>query len=170
MTSIEINVSECRKFFDLVRKAANGGFKREFETFLTAIGEDFLRIVSEEIIAREVVDTRILLKSFSKGSENNVWILDEGEMSLTVGTNLEYASYVNDGHWTCGAGESQRFVPGSWDGERFIYDSSAKTGMLLKQKWISGRHYWEPAIAAMKKIAPAALERKLQEWLNSYFG
>lgn len=82
MTSIEIDVSECRKFFDLVGKAANGGFKKEFETFLTAIGEDFLRIVSEEIIAREVVDTRILLSTFRKGSFDNVWILDEGEMFM----------------------------------------------------------------------------------------
>lgn len=167
---VEIDMSDFKKFFGSVERAAKGDFRKEFENFLEAVGNEFLRVLQDEIIRRNVLDTRLLLASFEKGSTGNVWSIKEGGLTLEVGTNVSYASYVNDGHWTNTKGVARRWVPGYWSGDRFIYDPSAKTGMLLKQKWVEGAHYWESALRIIERIYPEALERKLQEWLDSYFG
>ena len=63
-----------------------------------------------------------------------------------------------------------RWVPGRWNGDRFIYDPSSKTGMLLKQKWVPGKHYWDSALRIIEKMFPKLLDRKMQEWIDRYFG
>lgn len=170
MATVEFDMSEFRAFFDSVEKAARGDFRKEFETFLEGIGFEFLRIVQDEIKRLKVMDTRLLLASFEKGAEGNVWRLQEGGLVLEVGTNLNYASYVNDGHWTNAKGVERRWVPGYWQGDRFIYDPKAETGMLLKQHWVDGTLYFDSALRILNDIMPEVLDAKLQTWLDNYFG
>lgn len=170
MSYVEIDMSEFKKFFGSVERAAKGDFRKEFELFLEGLGNEFLRILQDEIVRRKAMDSRQLLASFEKGAEGNVWELTDGGLTLEVGTNVDYASYVNDGHWTNTKGVARRWVPGYWKGDRFIYDPSAETGMLLKQHWVEGKHYWESALRILDRIYPELLEAKLQEWLDSYFG
>lgn len=170
MTNVNIDMSDFKKFFETLEKSAKGDFKKELELFLEGIGEEFLRILQDEIIRRQVLDTRLLLASFEKGSDGNVWELSDGGLTLEVGTNIDYASYVNDGHWTNTKGVDKRFVPGYWDGDRFIYDPTAKGGMVLKQQWVEGKHFWESALRILDKMYPSLLEAKMQEWMNNYFG
>ena len=166
---VDIDVHEMSEFFERLGNAASSGaFKRECKEFLESLGDEFLRIVQDEIIRREVVDTRIRLNSFHKGSEGSIWSATDGGLTVEVGTNVEYASYVNDGHWTCSSGEKQRWVPGTWNGDRFIYDPGASTGMLLKQKWISGRHYWESAMRILDQMFPEMMENKMEEITEKY--
>lgn len=167
---VELDTAEFKQFFERVGAAAKGGFRKELELFLEGLGNEFLRIVEDEIIRREVLDTRLLLVSFHKGSDNNIWELSDGGLTLEVGTNLDYAAYANDGHWTNPKGVEKRFVPGYWDGDRFIYDPSAKGGMLLKQHWVDGKPYWDSALRILDRMYPSLLEKKLQEWLDNYFG
>jgi len=176
-----VDVSQMEDFFNRMEKAANGEFKKELELFLIGLGEEFLRIVEDEIIRKGVVDTRLLLNSFQRGSKKNIWELKEGNLSLEVGSSLEYAAYVNDGHYmvnedTKGAftlkdGTLARFVPGRWEGDRFVYIRGAKTGMILrrKEKPVEGAHYWESAIHILEKMMPHLLEAKLQKWIDTYF-
>ena len=168
--SVEIDVSEARQFFEAMEAAAKGGFRKELEAFLEGIGEEFLRLVEDEIIRREAIDTRLLLASFHKGGDSNVWELSEGGLTLEVGSTLEYASYVNDGHWTNPQGVAARFVPGNWNGDRFEYDPSAKGGMMLRQQWVKGKPYFDSALRILEKMLPELLDAKIQEWLDSYFG
>ncbi|MFR8214667.1 MAG: HK97 gp10 family phage protein [Oscillospiraceae bacterium] len=165
-----LEADEMKEFFEKCRRAGNGVFKRELSLFLEGISLEFLRIIEDEIIRLKVMDTRLLLNSFHKGSSGTVWELSDNGLTLEVGTNVEYASYVNDGHWTCKKGEKMRFVPGYWSGNRFIYDSSAKSGMMLKQNWVKGAHYWESGLRILDKMLPGLIEAKLQQWINSYFG
>lgn len=165
-----LEADEMKEFFEKCRRAGNGVFKRELSLFLEGIGLEFLRIIEDEIIRLKVMDTRLLLNSFHKGEDENVWRLSDSGLTLEVGTNVEYASYVNDGHWTCKKGEKMRFVPGYWSGNRFIYDYSAKSGMMLKQNWVKGAHYWESGLRILDKMLPGLIEAKLQQWINSYFG
>lgn len=167
--SVEIDISEARQFFDAMEAAAKGGFRKEMENFLIGLGDEFLRIIQDEIIRRKVLDTRLLLASFHKGNGDNVWELTDGGLALEVGSTLEYAAYVNDGHWTNPKGTDRRFVPGYWSGDRFIYDPNAKGGMVLKQHWVDGKPYWDSAIRIMEKVIPEYLDAKLQEWLDNYF-
>ena len=166
-----VDMSDFKNFFGNVEKAAKGGFRKELELFLEGLGNEFLRILQDEIVRLKVIDTRTLLASFEKGSDGNVWRLAEGNLVLEVGTNVNYAAYVNNGHWTNAKGVERRWVPGHWEGERFIYDpSETKSGILLKQHWVEGKDYWESALRILKKIYPKLLEAKSQEWINSYFG
>lgn len=170
MSAVEYDFSEFKAFFETLGRAARGDFKRDLETFLEGIGNEFLRILEDEIIRRRVMDSRLLLNSFHKGTDGNVWELSDGGLTLEVGTNVEYAKYVNDGHWTNPKGVETRFVPGYWQGDRFIYDPNADGGMVLKQKWVPGAHYWDSALRVLERIYPELIERKLAEWIDRYFG
>lgn len=186
MAKVEFDFKEFRSFFSRLRQAASGDFKKEISIFLEGIGLEFLRVLADEIIRREVLDTRLLLASFHKDGDGNVWEADEGGLKLEVGTNLDYAGYVNDGHWTVDKdgeraikdkegniklfdGVMARFIPGTWQGDRFIYDPDAKGGMILKQQWVEGSHYWESALRIIERMFPNLLEAKLQEWIDGYF-
>lgn len=173
---IDIDMSEFKEFFGNVERAAKGDFRKEFELFLEGLGNEFLRILQDEIVRRKVLDSRQLLAGFEKGGVGNVWELTDGGLTLEVGTSVSYAGYVNDGHWTNPKGVERRFVPGDVekgpDGKviSFKYNPSAEGGIMLKQHWVEGKHYWESALRILDKIYPDLLEIKLQEWIDHYFG
>lgn len=163
---IEVDISEFKDFTEKLRKLADGDFHKKLADFLDAQGFEFLRIIEEEIIRLKVVDTRLLLISFHKGAAENIYELDEGDLTLTVGTNVEYAGWVNDGHKQTPG----RFIPGTWTADgKFRYDPNADSGMVLKANYVEGRHFMETAVRAMEKIFPKTVERMLDEWLQSYF-
>lgn len=168
-STVEIDLSEYREFFNKLENAANGDFKKELETFLDGVGNDFLRIVEDEIKRLKVMDSRQLLASFHKGAGENIWKTEEDGLTLEVGSSTEYAGYVNDGHWTNTKGVAVRFVPGYWEGDKFIYDPGAKGGMVLKQHWVEGKHYFDSALRIIDRMLPNLLEAKLQQWLDKYF-
>lgn len=167
---VSIDATELRRFVERLNQAGRGKeFEKELSQFLDAIAVEFLSYVQDFIIQAGSVDTRLLLNSFQKSGEGSVFIAQEGSLQIEVGTNVEYASFVNDGHWLNPRGVDMRWVPGEWQGERFIYQPGAKTGMLLKQKWIEGSHYFDDAIRLMERMAPQFMERKMQQWLEQYF-
>ncbi|MCR2049581.1 HK97 gp10 family phage protein [Acetatifactor muris] len=167
---VSIDTTELRRFIERLNQAGRGKeFEKELSRFLDAIAVEFLSYVQDFIIQAGSVDTRLLLNSFQKSGEGNVFIAQEGGLQIEVGTNVEYASFVNDGHWLNPRGVDMRWVPGEWQGERFIYQPGAKTGMLLKQKWIEGSHYFDDAIRLMERMAPQFMERKIEQWLGQFF-
>lgn len=162
---VEIDVSEITKFAEKCRKAANGDLKKELLVFLDGVGFEMLRIIEDEIIRLQAVDTRLLLNSFHKGSADNVFELDEGDLTLEIGTNVKYAKWVNDGHKQ----KPGRFIPGVWSNGKFRYQPGAKTGMVLKANYVEGKHYMENSIKIMQKMFPKLVEAKLAQWMDSYF-
>lgn len=173
MAQVTFDTVELENFVKRLGTAAQGDFKRALNKFLEGLGMEFLHILQKEIERRKVMRYRLLLFSFQKGDTDNVWTLDENGLTLEVGTNVEYAKFVNDGHWTNPKGVERRFVPGHWEGKgeraEFIYTPGEKTGMVLKMKWVEGSHYWESAIRILERNFPEILEEKLQSWLDEYF-
>lgn len=188
MAQVTFDTVELENFVKRLGTAAQGDFKRALNKFLEGLGLEFLRILQDEIVRRNVLDTRLLLHSFQKGDGENVWTLDENGLTLEVGTNVEYAKFVNDGHWTNPKGIERRFVTGHWEKakgierrfvpghwekangkDRFIYTPGEKTGVVLKMKWVEGSHYWESSIRILEKLYPEQLDKKLQSWLDEYF-
>lgn len=174
---VKIDVSEFRKFIERMGRSGCGGkeFKKALVRFMDSLAVDFLAHVEDTLIRENTVDHRNLLASFKKNGEGGVFIVREGGLEIEVGTNVKYASYVNDGHWLNPKGVEMRWVPGHWTGPiddpdaRFIYEKGAKTGMLLKQHWIEGKHFFDDAVRLMYRIAPMYMEGKMQEWLDQYF-
>ena len=166
---VKIDFDELNSFIDKINSAAQGGFAKASKLFLEGIGNEFLRILEDEIIRRKVMDTRLLLNSFHKGDDSNVCKMSQGGMSLEVGTNVEYAKFVNGGHWTNKKGEKGRFVPGEWKGDRFVYIKGHNSGMYLKQQWVEGAHYWEASLEILEKMFPDLVKAMYVEWLENYF-
>ncbi|QLI78737.1 HK97 gp10 family phage protein [Bacillus pumilus] len=160
------------QFIEDLNAAVNGGLQAEYEEWLEAMGYEFLDIVQDEVIRTKTVDARRLLNSFQKGDQENVFSMSSGGLTLDVGTNLEYASYTNDGHFTIDPSKNQdrRWVPGRWVGDRFEYDADADTGMLLKFQWVEGSGYWDNALSIFEQMFEHSLERKLQQWIDQQFG
>jgi len=158
------------EFIQALDDAIDGGLQSQYELWLEAMGYEFLDIVQDEIIKTETVETRRLLNSFEKGDVDNIFSTTAGNLTLDVGTNLEYASFVNDGHFTIDPSKNldRRWVPGRWKGDRFEYDPAAETGMLLKFQWIDGSGFWDNALAIFERMFEKSLDRKLQEWLDEF--
>lgn len=168
MASIIVDFSEMNALVERLSNA-DKDFQKELSLFLEAIGFEFLDTVQDLIIQKGNVDTGTLLASFKKGKSGNIWSLSSGDFKLEIGSDIKYASYVNDGHWTNQKGQIGRWIPGTWNGDKFTYDPNAKTGMYLKQQWIEGSHYFDDAIKVMNKLVPKFVEKKLDTWMNSYF-
>ena len=173
---VSIDATELRKFVEKMERAGRGKeFKKELARFLDSLAVTFLEKAEDFVIKADSVDSRNLVSSLKIGKEGNVFVSKEDGLQIEVGTNVEYASYVNDGHWLNPKGVDTRWVPGHWTGPpgdkdaRFIYEPGAKTGMLLKQDWIKGSHFFDDAVRHMETdVIPKAMEEKMQEWLEKY--
>lgn len=167
-SNFKIDTREINNFMKKFKKAASKEFKQKLSLWLEAMGFEFLDIIQDEIIRSKTVDTRLLLNSFQKGNKSNLWSISNGGLTLEVGTNLEYAIWVNDGHFTTKEGVAARWVPGYWVGDKFTYEQGCKTGMLLKRKFVEGSHYWDNAIKIYEKVFHKSLEKNLQQWLDKF--
>ena len=178
---ITIRTEGLEEFIDKLEKAGGGAFHKEATLWLQAMGLEFLDIVQDQIISDEVVNTRRLFNSFRKGDREGFWKLKKGGITLTleVWTKLEYASIINDGYPTVTENSASRtlkdgtlvrWVPGVWEGDEFRYIKGSDEGMLLKERFIPGRPYYDDAEALFELMFNQSLERKLQQWLDKFFG
>lgn len=164
-----VGLKDLKKLNQSIQKMGGTNLRKKYAEWLEILGVEFLEIVRGEIIARNKVDTQNLLSSFSKGSLNNIWILKEGGLSLEVGSNVSYASYLNDGYWECRPNQLKVYIPGIWRGDVFTYMPNADIGMILRRRWVEGSHYWESAIRIMEKMYPGRLDALMQQWVKQCF-
>lgn len=166
-----IKIEGMDKFMRKISRASPE-LRQDVSLWLEGAGFQFLEEVQRTIQTLQIVDTRRLLNSFDKGTDGNIWSKSFNGLELTVGTNVDYARYVNDGHWTDNpsGGRASRFVPGHWRGDRFIYDPRADTGMVVKLQYIPPRQYFEKSIATFEPMFKRSFENKLIEWGNKFKG
>ena len=84
---VSIEATDIKKFVNKLNNAGRGDFQKELALFIEDIGEEFLRIVQDEIIRKQTVDTRLLLNSFQRSADGNMFVLKEGDLIIEVGTN-----------------------------------------------------------------------------------
>lgn len=115
---------------------------------MNKVGREWL----EEIQTREPDITGELSEGYRllKASHNN--------LTIEIYNNLPYAEYVEDGYQ-----QRERWVPGHWEGKRFIYTPGEKSGMKLEEKWIPGNHI----VRIAKRHAEQALRDRIH---NIIFG
>ena len=146
-------------------EAAAADLKPYAGKFLEERGEEFLDIVQSKIQNAGNVDTKKLLSSFTKGGAGNIWELNTGGLTLTIGTNVEYAKWVNDGHRQ----QPGRFIPGFWEGNHFRYSPGAKSGMVLKASFVMGSHYFDKAVQDLERIFPERTKTSFEQFFRRYF-
>lgn len=157
----QITTRGFREFSAKLNRMANG-LDQNVALWLEASGFQFLEEVQNQIISLGIVDTRMLLNSFTQGDEGNVWRSSDGGLVLDVGTSIQYAKAQNDG-WQ----QVRRWVPGRWEGGSFEYDPSEReSGMMLTAKFIEGRPYWDNAIAIYERMFQTAFDRQFRQWVH----
>ncbi|MEC1449447.1 HK97 gp10 family phage protein [Bacillus haynesii] len=161
-----MKIKGLKQLSQTLEKAGQSGFRTEAAKWLEQAGTDFLDLVRDEIVRAGSIDAGSLLRSFKRGAEGNRWEIEKGGLTLEVGTELEYASFVNDGHWSGGKDEV-RWIPGQWHGGWFQYDPGSSSGMALKRQWVKGTGYWEHALYIFERLFEKRLHERLQKWLNS---
>lgn len=161
-----VDAGELDRFVAKLYEAAGGGMRRGIAKIMEEIALEFLDAVFNEVIAVGSFDTGRLHNSFSCGGVDNVYIIGDAGLELEVGTNVEYADWVNTGHFQMPG----RFIPGRWAGDKFIYEPGAKTGMVLKASWVEGTHYYDDAYRTFGAQYPVKIRTLLNDALDRLFG
>lgn len=128
--------------------------------------EQFIRDFLNELALRAIrkikkrtpVDTGLLRNSWSIGN-----IVKQGDAYIIeVYSDIEYASFVEHGfraHW----------IPGRWEGNTFVYDASAKTGMQVGPKgggWVPGKFMMTISMKELERELPRYLARRQEKLLQ----
>lgn len=109
-----------------------------------------------EVIPLVPIDTSRLVDSISVGG-----IVDD---IIEVGTNVEYALFVNDGHV-----QHKRFLPCrkiTVDGKtRLVHDRVSKMGVMLQERYVAGSHFMEKGMTNAKP----RFERLIESFYRDIF-
>lgn len=159
-----IDVSELENFSRQCEAAAVD-LKPYAGKVLEEAGEEFLNIVQSAIQRANNIDRGKLLASFTKGGPGNIYELNLGGFTLTIGTSVKYAKWVNDGHKQ----RPGRFIPGVWEGNHFRYIPGAKTGMVLKASFVEGSHFFDKSVDVLKRMFPEMAEKSFDQFFRRYF-
>lgn len=159
-----IDVNQLEKFAKSC-EAALADLKPYAGKVLEEAGEEFLDIVQSAIQNAGNVDKGKLLASFERGGSGNIWELNTSGLTLTIGTNVEYAKWVNDGHKQ----QPGRFIPGYWEGNHFKYSPGAKTGMTLKASFVAGSHFFDESVQTLQRMLPGMTVRAFEQFFQRYF-
>ena len=100
-----------------------------------------------DLTALDMQRTVDRLSPIDEGLLHKWAISDKSESSRTIHSPAKYVGFVNYGH----SQKPGRFIPGSWNGDKFKYNPDAKTGMVLKASYVPGKHFIE---AAIKQVTP----------------
>lgn len=130
---------------------------------------DFLESFMKEIGLRTLAQTRKLTPVIT-GHLRRQWQVSpvqytENTVSVEIFNPVEYASFVEDGHR-----QERRFVPGRWEGDRFIYDPKSKEGMMLTEKWIPGQHMGSIAAAKIEMEVPLRYAKAFEAFMKRIGG
>lgn len=156
----KMNIEELKRFSQKLEKAASVDLKKQYAIWLETIGLEFLNIVQDEIIRLGVVDTRRLLKSFDKSDSDCVFEMNNRGLSLAVGTNVEYAVWVNDGHYV----GSKKLTRKTKTGRKLALRNIKN--WVGRRKWVEGYHYFDISKVVFETIIAASMEKKVSKWLN----
>ncbi|WP_400162920.1 HK97 gp10 family phage protein [Brevibacillus sp. TJ4] len=141
--------------------------KREVEAAMDRVARKAGFQVLRGAQDRAPVRDGVLRESLMVGNPDNIFdlILRGTKAEITVGTNLEYARYVEEG-FTQRKGQ---FVPGYWDKEKFIYAPDHPGGMVLKGKRIPGVHYLARSEAEVESVMDELIKEELDDLARRLF-
>ncbi|HWR07103.1 HK97 gp10 family phage protein [Sporomusa sp.] len=160
--TFKVDINGLKEFSQKLKAAADGDLIKQYNLWLEAAGMEFLDIVQDEIIRLKVVDTRRLLNSFTRSDSDCIFKLTGKGLKLEIGTNIEYAQWVNDGHYI----GSKKLTIKTKNGRKLALRNIKN--WVGKRKWIEGYHYFDISLEVFEKILVTSMEKKLQEWLDEF--
>lgn len=141
--------------YKVVEEVAKAFRQASDEKVVEGFIRDFLLEMANTALATIKDNTPV-----ATGYLHNNWFVGKIEKKgdlyeIEIFNNVEYAGFVEYGfrsHW----------VPGRWEGDQFIYEKGAKTGMYVGKKngWVEGRFMMRNGIKDIEEKLPAYLERR----------
>ena len=98
-----------------------------------------------QLVAWDMQRTVDKLSPIDEGLLHKWAIPEMDDTHAVIHSPAYYVGWVNDGH----PQRPGRFIPGSWNGDKFKYNPDSKTGMVLKKSWVEGQHFVEKAITTV---------------------
>lgn len=148
-----------QQFADYVNKFTK--IEQEYEKFLYR----FLKQIGMRTLAQTKKLTPV-----DTGDLRNRWELSEiyiegDTLCIDMINSLDYASFVEDGHWQRG-----RWLPGEFVNGKFVYkpyvEGEDSSGIMLKEKWIPGHYMARVSIDKVKKEIPKRFERAFLQFMK----
>ncbi|MDD4690003.1 MAG: HK97 gp10 family phage protein [Eubacteriales bacterium] len=131
--------------------------EKQYDSFL----RHFLLLMGLRVIAQTKKLTPV-----RTGNLRNRWELSEvfkqgDSLVIVIYNPVEYASFVEDGHM-----QYRRWVPGTWQGDQFMYQAGSKEGMMLRTKFVPGVHMARISITKIENEIPQRYQRALNKFLK----
>ncbi|MED1664548.1 terminase [Brevibacillus laterosporus] len=142
--------------------------KRIEKKIIRRIGTVFLRMLRQQIKKMGLVDSGESMKAFMKGKRGNVWIMDVDRNSFTLELGASYfvPSLLNDGYTI----KKGHFVPGHFEGSKFVHDRNAKTGVWMKPRSFIGKNYLDITLQDFQGGIQGLMEDLLSKELKKVLG
>jgi hypothetical protein len=105
------------------------------------------------------VDTGLLRRSWSLSAVERTG----DSLTISLVNNTEYASFVEYGHY-----QEHRWVPGRWEGDKFIYVKGAVTGMALKDRYVPGAHMAQISLEKVRQAMPGRFDTAFRQWMAGF--
>lgn len=150
---------------DLSNRANSDAFK-EFQRDLMTLNLNIPKEIKNARlrIGMELYRLVRLNTPVDKGQLRNHWFVNEQNEYVEVVNNAQHASPVEFGYK-----QKKRWVPGRWQGDKFIFDKNAKTGMMLTPKRIKGRFMLRLSVKQVGKAIPEILKSALDNAVRRAF-
>ena len=129
MVTVTVDLSKCKDLSKITKETKQEGMK----------------LTSQDLISNLQKNSPVdhgLLKGWAVTSQT--------EDEIHIKSPAKYAGWVNDGH----PQQPGRFIPGSWQGNKFRYNPKAKGGMVLKKSYVKGQKFVEKSIEATSQRIP----------------
>ncbi|MFV0401679.1 MAG: HK97 gp10 family phage protein [Oscillospiraceae bacterium] len=159
MTKGGFDYSQFRELYENMKKLENGHNK---------FVEDFLLEMALRLLAKTKRRTPV-----DVGDLRNKWYLSGvarrgNDVMINIVNSADYASFVEFGHWQ----QVGRYIPGYWEGHRFIYDPGAvnEEGMVLKNPWVDGVFMCTISLQEIEREMPRRLEAAWKKYAESLLG
>ena len=150
--------------------ASFNAFAKQFKTFQKEY-DDFIERFIYQMAMRALRKTK-KLTPVDTGDLRNRWDISEirqrgNTLEVDLINPLEYASFVEDGHW-----QDRRWVPGKFIDGRFVYQKydgqKGGTGIMLKQKWVPGKYMARISIKQIEKEMPKRYELEFKKFMTKF--
>lgn len=175
---------DFKQFQEAINKLGSHRFEAILQNVINDLGAEFLKVVETEFRSLHMINSEKTIESFHKDNKKNVWKFkfNKGRQtfSLEVGSKYHVAFFIDKGYEI----KKPHFVPGHFEGTKFIYDKRGRRrrrrkdgtkptgkkqlqGIIFKPRTFAGKHYMDAAVEGfgvdMKKVIENALQKELDK-------
>ena len=150
---MSFDYSEFVEFYERTVKF-EAGVEQFITNLLLEVGKETYELTKK----LTPIDTRETIDAWELSD-----VTRDGEyLVITISNPLEHASHLEDGHQ-----QHRRFLPGAVASNgKFRYIKGHKTGIMLTNRWIPGRHMARVAITTIQFRLPSRYQTAFDQYLS----